>query len=117
MRLTTERIEQVTVATIEAEYLDTRNAHELKSALAQLLADEAHLVLDMSHVEFVDSSGLGAILASLRRAAARGGDLKVCAMSKPVRALFELVRMHRIVEILNSRQEAVAAFEATQQPA
>jgi len=36
--------------------------------------------------------------------------LKLCGMSKPVRAVFELVRMHRVFDIVATREEAVRAF-------
>jgi anti-sigma B factor antagonist len=42
---------------------------------------------------------------------ASGGELKLCAMSKSLRALFELVRMHRVFDIYNSREEATRAFQ------
>jgi anti-sigma B factor antagonist len=38
------------------------------------------------------------------------GQLKLFAMAKPVQALFELVRMHRIFSIYNTREEALAAL-------
>jgi len=41
----------------------------------------------------------------------KGGDLKLCSMSKQVQALFELVRMHRIFDIYNSKEDAVRAFQ------
>ena len=40
-----------------------------------------------------------------------GGDLKLCNLTKQVRALFELVRMHKILDIFETRAEAVAAFQ------
>ena len=46
----------------------------------------------------------------------RSGDLKLCGMSKQVRALFELVRMHRIFDIYGTREEAVHAFTAQPRP-
>ncbi|MBI3736649.1 STAS domain-containing protein, partial [Candidatus Sumerlaeota bacterium] len=58
----------------------------------------------------LDSSGLGAILSCLRKLNSVGGDLKLCAMSKPVHTLFELVRMHKIFEIFPTRDEAVRSF-------
>ena len=69
------------------------------------------MVLDLSRLRFVDSSGMGAMLSCLRQLSAKGGDLKLCGMSKQVRGLFELVRMHRIFEIYGTREEAVHAFE------
>ena len=60
----------------------------------------------------MDSSGCGAILSYLRQLNTVGGDLKLCCINKPVRALFQLVRMHRIFDILNTREEAVKAYQA-----
>jgi len=42
---------------------------------------------------------------------AKGGDLKLFGMSKQVRAVFELVRMHRVFDIVDTREDALRAFE------
>jgi anti-sigma B factor antagonist len=69
-------------------------------------------VFDLSRLRFTDSSGLGALISCLRKVNANGGDLKLCAMSDQVRALFELVRMHKVFDIYATREEAVRAFGA-----
>jgi anti-sigma B factor antagonist len=51
------------------------------------------------------------LLSCLRQLNGVGGDLKLCGTSKPVRALFELVRMHRVFELCNTSEDAVRAFE------
>jgi len=66
----------------------------------------------LGRLRFVDSSGLGAFISCLRKLNAKGGDLKLCGMSKQVRAVFELVRMHRIFDIFGTRDEALRAFQA-----
>jgi anti-sigma B factor antagonist len=56
----------------------------------------------------------GRFISCLRKLNAKGGDLKLCRMSKQVRAVFELVRMHRIFDIFDifgTREEAVRAFQ------
>jgi anti-sigma B factor antagonist len=68
------------------------------------------VVLDLSQVRFVDSSGLGSILSCLRQMNAKGGELNLCGITKQVRALFDLVRMHRIFDIYDTRDEAVRAL-------
>jgi anti-sigma B factor antagonist len=65
----------------------------------------------MQHVQFVDSAGIGAIISCLKTLSANGGDLKLCNVAKPVRGLFELVRLHRLLDILNTKEEAVRAFQ------
>ena len=100
------------IAFVEAnlDALDASNVQAFKSGMSPVIAEHAKVVLDLTHVRFVDSSGLGAILSSMRQLNGKGGDLKICSVSKSVRALFELVRFHRILDLLNTREEAVLAF-------
>jgi anti-sigma B factor antagonist len=108
--MATETIGDVTVVVLPGEQLDAGNAKEFKRDVAPLLEPCRKVIFDLGELRFVDSSGLGAILSCLRQLNAKGGDLKLCAMTKPVRALFELVRMHKIFEIHTTKDEALRAF-------
>ena len=105
MELTTEKIGDVTVVVLPGEQLDASNAKEFKRDIAPLLEPRGKVVFDLAELRFVDSSGLGAFLSFLRQLNAKGGDLKLCGMTKPVRALFELVRMHKIFDICGTKDE------------
>jgi anti-sigma B factor antagonist len=100
----------VLVIELREDNLDASNVREFKDAVQSIINDRTRVVLDMSGVKFVDSSGLGALISCLRMLNGRRGDFKLCAMSKTVRALFELMRMHRVFNIHDSRQEAVQSF-------
>src|SRR5579871_1773292 len=102
----------VGVASVPVDELDASNSGEFKHDIAPVLQASTKLVLDLSQLRFVDSSGLGAMLSCLRQLTAKGGDLKLCGLSSQVRALFELVRMHRIFDIYSTREDAVKAFQA-----
>ena len=110
MKLIVEKAGEVTLVEIVSENLDASNERVFKQDMSPVLESDLRVALDLSQLQFVDSSGLGAILACLRRVNARGGDLKLYGMTRPVRALFELVRMHRVFEIYNSRDEVVESF-------
>ena len=105
-----EQAGDITIVVIPGKTLDSANSRVFKEQVAAVVSQNRKLIFDLSQLSFVDSSGLGAILSSLRHANTNGGDLKLCGLSKPVRALFELVRMHRIFDILNTREEAIRAF-------
>lgn len=111
MEIAVDNIGSIAVAIVPVEELDASNSGEFKRDIAPVLEANTRLVLDLSQLRFVDSSGLGAMVSCLRQMTAKGGDLKLCGMSKQVRGLFELVRMHRIFDIYGSREEAVHAFE------
>jgi anti-sigma B factor antagonist len=110
MEFVVDHIGDVAVAVLPVDELDASNAAEFKRDIAPVLEAHPQVVFDLSRLRFVDSSGLGAFLACLRQVHAKGGDLKLCGLSKPVRTVFELVRLHRIFEIFDTREEAVRAF-------
>ena len=110
MEMAVEKMADVAVAVVPVEELDASNAAEFKRDMAPILQVQRELVLDLSRLRFVDSSGMGAILSCLRQLSAKGGDLKLCGMSRQVRSVFELVRMHRIFDIHATPEEAVEAF-------
>jgi anti-sigma B factor antagonist len=110
MEIAVEKTGDVAVVEIPVEELDASNAGELKRDIAPVIEANKKVVLDLSRLRFVDSSGLGALLSCLRQLTGRGGDLRLSGMSKPVRALFELVRMHRIFDIYPTKEEAIKAF-------
>ena len=111
MEIAVDKIGDVAIAELPVEELDASNAGELKRDIAPLLEAHMKLVIDLGRLRFVDSSGLGAFISCLRKLNAKGGDLKLCGMSKQVRAVFELVRMHRIFDIFGTREEALRAFQ------
>jgi anti-sigma B factor antagonist len=116
MQITSEQVGEVAVASVPVEELDAANAGEFKRDIAPLLDANAKVVFDLSRLRFVDSSGLGAFISCLRKLNAKGGELKLCGMSKQVRAVFELVRMHRVFDILATREEAIRAFDRAAAP-
>jgi anti-sigma B factor antagonist len=112
MEIAVEKVGDVAVVQIPVEELDASNAGEMKRDMSPVLEANKKVVFDLSRLRFVDSSGLGAMLSCLRQLSGRGGDLRLAGMSRPVRALFELVRMHRIFDIYGTKEEAIKAFQS-----
>jgi anti-sigma B factor antagonist len=68
------------------------------------------LVLNMAHVEFIDSSGLGAVV-SIMKAIGGNQNLTLCNVKDSVLAVFKLTRMDKIFIILPSEEAAVARLQ------
>lgn len=99
---------QWTVLTVQTEALDSSCVFEFKKGIKPFLSPGAKLILDLAEVEFMDSSALGALLTTTRLLESTGGALRLVALTPAVRTLFELVRLHRVFEIMNDRAEAAA---------
>ena len=102
--------QDILVIELREDNLDASNVREFRDAVQSLIQDHHKVVLDMAGVNFVDSSGLGALISCLRQLNGRRGDFRLCEMSRTVRALFELMRMHRVFNIHETRADAVSSF-------
>jgi len=100
----------VAVVDLREKALDASNSETFKKSVAETLAAHDKVVIDLSRVEFVDSSGCGALLSCLRQLGDRGGELKLCGVQKNVERLFELVRMNRIIDVYPSKEDALKGF-------
>lgn len=90
--------------------VDARLASELKQRLLELIASgHPRIALDLSEVEFLDSSGLGAIIAALKQLDGQG-DLVIVGAKPAVKNLFRLTRMDKVFRMYPGTAEAVAAL-------
>jgi anti-sigma B factor antagonist len=101
----------IAVIAFTRDSLDASNTKTFKDDMQPVLEQYGRILLDLEALQFVDSSGLGAMLSCLRAMHDKGGHLALCGMSKPVRTLFELVRMYRIFDIYASRAEALSVMD------
>jgi anti-sigma B factor antagonist len=99
-----------TVVTLLDDALEAKDAKEFRRSMEAELGGKRGVVFDLSRVRFVDSSGLGAILSCLRLIGGGGGGVRLCGLSPGVRKAVELVRMDRLVDVHETRDEAVAAM-------
>ena len=91
--------------------LDMAAADQMKGVLTGLVNDgSVKLLVDLGSVGYIDSSGMGALVATLKHARTAGGDLRLCALQDDVRAIFEMTRLIKAVTIHATRGEALAAW-------
>lgn len=106
-----ETVSDVTVVVILEKAIDANNTKTFKQDLADALQGKQKVIFDLEKLTFIDSSGLGAMLSFLRTINKDNGQLKLCNMAKTIRTIFELVRMHKVFDICNTREEAIAALK------
>jgi anti-anti-sigma factor len=103
-----EKLGPITLFTVQAPCLDAANASDFKSIVKELRDTSPRLIIDLSLVEFLDSSGCGAILTALRWMDQVGGKLALCGLTDRARASLALFQMLRILEVYPTRADAIA---------
>lgn len=107
MNLTPVQKNGVQVIEIDADRIDAAIAIQFKDGMRGLLSAHAdRVVLDLNGVEFIDSSGLGAIVASMKLMP-NGGKLELADLSPAVDKVFRLTRMDSIFNIHENVDAAV----------
>jgi anti-sigma B factor antagonist len=68
----------------------------------------ARIVVDLADTEFIDSSGLGALIAGLKAARTAGGDLRIARPPAQVTTVLELTNLHRVLRPYGTVAEGLA---------
>jgi anti-sigma B factor antagonist len=72
-----------------------------------------NILLNMAEVFYIDSSGLGELVAAYTTATRRGGKLKLMKLTQRVQDVVQLTRVYRVFEVYNDEDTAVRSFAAS----
>ena len=89
--------------------VDMSRSPELRSAIQQAIAEHKpdRLVIDLSGVAYMDSSGLATLVEAMKTSKAAGATMALCEMTEKVRAIFEIARLHQFFTIFQTRDAAM----------
>jgi anti-sigma B factor antagonist len=90
--------------------VDVYAAPELRERLTEVLADGRSVVVDLTEVGFLDSTGLGALVSARASATERGGSLPLVCTHERILKLFTITGLDGVFEIHGTVDEAVAAL-------
>lgn len=94
-------------------HLDALNAPSLKRVTEGLVEDGRHqVVFDMTDLDLIDSSGVGAIVSLFKQVRTRQGDVKIAALTGQPREIFKLLRLDKAFELADSVDDASARFDS-----
>ncbi|NER02627.1 MAG: STAS domain-containing protein [Okeania sp. SIO3C4] len=83
--------------------LDLAGANAIKQQFISLLEKKYDLwIIDMANVEFIDSSGLSALVIGLKTAREHGYSLAICNLNPTIRLVFEITQLDRVFQIFNT---------------
>jgi anti-anti-sigma factor len=91
--------------------LDVAGAPALKDAIAEAArSGPTRVVIDMEGVSFVDSTGLGSVIAALKQLRSTQGELRLAAPNQQVRVVLELTTLDRVFPYYATVEEALTGF-------
>ncbi|WP_413166953.1 STAS domain-containing protein [Capilliphycus salinus ALCB114379] len=94
--------------------LDLQGGNDLKEQVLAIEAEDPKLwIIDLANVEFIDSSGLGALVTALKSSRKQGCRLVLCHPSATVKLILEITQLDRVFEVFD---ELEAIFSTYSEP-
>jgi anti-sigma B factor antagonist len=117
LQVDTARRGDYAVMTPQGE-IDFATGPQLKEALvAALLRGDVHLVVDLSKVDFIESTGLGALIGARRRAHTLRGSLSLVCTEEQMLKIFRITGLDKVFAIYDDLDAAVARPPVPAEPA
>lgn len=86
----------------------------LRARLKEVLSNgDTQIVIDLSQVRFVDSAGLGALVAGLTTARNQGGNVKLAKVARQFRDQLVMTKLVTVFEVYDSVEDALRSFAAS----
>lgn len=86
--------------------LDGPSANQLRIDITDIVKNGADIILvDFQDITFMNSTGLGALVATLRSVKSAGAEMFICSLSEQVEMIFKLTKMDRVFKYFANRNE------------
>ena len=93
------------------ENLNATVAEEIKSELGRLFdVPNARIMVDLEGIKYIDSSGFGCFLSTMRAARNNYGELKICNIDPDVFSLFRTLQLHTIMDLYEDLDSCLSSF-------
>ena len=109
MNINIEHIQNATIVSPKGD-IDTMQSTKLREALKPILnSDVSKLIVDLSGVNYMDSSGIATLIEALQICKQGETNFGICGLNDGVRSIIELARLDTIFVISPNREEALIA--------
>lgn len=110
MAVRIEAKNNLTVCHVDGE-ININSSPEIKKTFDKLISKKTpKIVINLSQVTYVDSSGLATLVEILKNMRAYGGRLRLTNLSSKIKNLFEITKLEKLFEIIAEEADAIATF-------
>lgn len=111
LKMTTREVDGVTVVAMDGRIVLGEESNALREKVKSLVAEgKKKIVLNMDNITFIDSAGLGTLVAAHHSAKGQGSALKLCHLGTKFQEVLQITKLMTIFDVYNTEAEAVASF-------
>jgi anti-sigma B factor antagonist len=110
LKLTTRTVQDILVVNCDGRIVFGEESAELRDKVKALIAQNKRIVLNLGGVTYIDSGGLGTLVALYTTAHNAGGAIKLTNLTPRVGDLLQVTKLLTIFEVYDTEEEAIQSF-------
>jgi anti-sigma B factor antagonist len=110
LKLTTRTQDGVTVILCNGRIVFGEESSQLRDEVKNLLAQSKKIVLNLGGISYIDSGGLGVLVALYTSARSSGADIKLANLTQRVGDILQITKLSTIFEVYDGEQKAITSF-------
>ena len=111
LKMTSREVDGVTVIAMDGRIVLGEESNALREKVKSLMAEgKKKIVLNMDNIKYIDSAGLGILVASHVCAKAQGASLKLSNLGSRFREVLQITKLFKVFDVYNTEAAAIASF-------
>ncbi|MDP9146689.1 MAG: STAS domain-containing protein [Acidobacteriota bacterium] len=111
LKFTNREVDGVSIVALDGRIVLGEESNALRERVKALVAEgKKKIVLNMSNITFIDSAGLGTLVAAHHSAKSQGAALKICHLGAKFQEVLQITKLLTVFDVYNSEAEAVSSF-------
>jgi anti-sigma B factor antagonist len=112
MTITTREVSHVTIVDINGRITLGDETGRLRDTVRELIAaGKKKIILNLAHVDFIDSSGVGELVSGFTAVRNAGGELKLLKLTKKVQDILNVTKLYTVFDVKDDEFSAVKSFD------
>ena len=111
LKMTSREVDGTSIVTLDGRIVLGEESKSLREKLKGLIAGgKKQIVLNMDNITYIDSTGLGTLVAAHVSAKTQGASLKLCNLGSKFQELLQITKLLTVFEVCDTEAAAVASF-------
>jgi anti-sigma B factor antagonist len=111
LKMTNRDVNGVSVVALDGRIVLGEESNALREKVKALMAEgKKKVVLNMDNITFIDSAGLGTLVAAHHSVKTQGASLRLCHLGSKFQEVLQITKLLTVFDVYNSEAEAVASF-------
>jgi anti-sigma B factor antagonist len=110
--VTNSEVDGVSVVALEGQIVLGEESNSLREKLKSLIAEgKKKIVLNMANIKYIDSAGVGTLVAAHISATTQGASVRLCHLGRKFHEVLQITKLLTVFDVYDTEVAAVSSFE------